>query len=266
MKKVLYTVLFFFTVSAILPVTASAQGKSQSKASEFFELRVYHGNSAEQVQQVENYLKQALVPALHKNGIKAVGVFTQKGIDTATDKRIYVLVPYKTLDQFAKLPKQLEKDKSYMEAGKDYINAAYKQPPYARYETILLRAFEMMPFAEASKLTGPKSDRVYELRSYEGHSEKIFQNKVQMFNQGGEVALFKRLGFNAVFYGEVIAGSRMPNLMYMTTFENMAARDEHWKTFGNDPEWKKLSSMPEYQNNVSKGDTWFLTPTEYSDL
>jgi hypothetical protein len=266
MKRVLYIILFLFIVSAFLPATVRAQGKTPSKASEFFELRIYHATSAEQVQQVENYLKQALQPALHKNGIKTVGVFTQKGIDTASDKRVYVLIPYKSLDQFAKLPKQLEKDKSYLEAGKDYINAAYKQPPYTRYETILLRAFEFMPAAEASKLSGPKSERVYELRSYEGHTEKIYQNKVQMFNQGGEVALFKRLGFNAVFYGEVLAGSRMPNLMYMTTFENKAARDEHWKTFGSDPEWKKLSSMPEYQNNVSKGDTWFLTPTEYSDL
>ena len=87
-----------------------------------------------------------------------------------------------------------------------------------------------------------------------------------MFNEGGEVALFKRLQFNAVFYGEVLAGSRMPNLMYMTTFENKAARDEHWKTFVADAEWKKLSSMPEYQNNVSKIDIFFLRPTEYSDF
>ena len=87
-----------------------------------------------------------------------------------------------------------------------------------------------------------------------------------MFNEGGEVTLFKRLGFNAVFYGEVLSGSRMPNLMYMTTFENQASRDEHWKAFSNDPEWKKLSSMPEYQNNVSKINIYFVYPTEYSDI
>ena len=86
-----------------------------------------------------------------------------------------------------------------------------------------------------------------------------------MFNEGGEVALFKRLNFNAVFYSEVVAGSRMPNLMYMTTFENRADRDAHWKAFGDDPEWKKLSSMPEYQKNVSKIEIFFLRPTEYSD-
>src|SRR5687767_3132025 len=96
MKRVLYTVLFFFTVSAFLPAAVWAQGKSASKASEFFELRIYHAATAEQVQQVESYLKQALQPAMHKNGIKTVGVFTQKGIDTASDKRVYVLIPYKS--------------------------------------------------------------------------------------------------------------------------------------------------------------------------
>ena len=86
-----------------------------------------------------------------------------------------------------------------------------------------------------------------------------------MFNKGGEIALFKRLGFNAVFYGEVMAGSKMPNLMYMTSFDNMQSRNDHWKTFVDDPEWKKLSAMPEYQHNVSHIDISFLYPTEYSD-
>ena len=87
-----------------------------------------------------------------------------------------------------------------------------------------------------------------------------------MFNEGGEVNLFNRLGFNAVFYGEVLAGSRMPNLMYMTSFEDKASRDEHWKAFGADPEWKKLSADPLYKNNVSKIDIAFLHPTDYSDI
>jgi hypothetical protein len=86
-----------------------------------------------------------------------------------------------------------------------------------------------------------------------------------MFNEGGEVVLFKRLGFNAIFYADVISGSRMPNLMYMTSFEDKASRDAHWKTFVDDPEWKKLSSMPQYQKNVSKADIIFLRPTAYSD-
>ena len=73
-----------------------------------------------------------------------------------------------------------------------------------------------------------------------------------MFNEGGEVVLFKRLNFNAVFYAEVIAGGNMPNLIYMTSFENMADRDAALENIRADPEWKKLSSDPIYQHNVSK--------------
>lgn len=86
-----------------------------------------------------------------------------------------------------------------------------------------------------------------------------------MFNSG-EVDLFERLGFNAVFYGQVIAGCRMPNLMYMTSFDNKASRDEHWKAFGSDPVWKSMSSDPQYQNNVSRNDIVFLAPLEFSKL
>ncbi|MEI9809692.1 MAG: hypothetical protein WDO16_18540 [Bacteroidota bacterium] len=51
---------------------------------------------------------------------------------------------------------------------------------------------------------------MYELRSYESATEKIFKNKVQMFNEGDEIGLFKKLGFNAVFYSEVIAAAKCP--------------------------------------------------------
>ena len=86
-----------------------------------------------------------------------------------------------------------------------------------------------------------------------------------MFNEGDEIGLFKRLNFNAAFYGEVVAGGKMPNLMYMTCHENKTSRDANWKAFVDDPFWKKLSSMPEYQHNVSHIDISFLYPTEYSD-
>jgi hypothetical protein len=86
-----------------------------------------------------------------------------------------------------------------------------------------------------------------------------------MFNEGGEIPLFKRLNFNAVFYASVISGSRMPNLMYMTSYESKADRDEHWKSFMTAPEWKVLSGLQEYQGNVSRNEQIFLHATAYSD-
>ena len=234
---------------------------------EYYEIKVYQIENKQQEERVDRFLKDAYLPALHRAGISKVGVFKPVESDTARyGKRIFVLIPYTSLEQFGKLNETLQKDKQFETTGADYLNALYTDLPYARLESILLQAFTGMPQIEVPKLTSPAGERIYELRSYEGYTEKIFKNKVKMFNDGDEVGLFKRLGFNAVFYAEVIAGSRMPNLMYMTTFENKASRDEHWKAFSADPQWKTLSGMSEYKNNVSKIDIYFLHPSAYSDI
>ncbi len=179
---------------------------------------------------------------------------------------MYVFITLKSPEHLLKLSQQLDADAVYQAAGRNYINAGYKNPPYTRIESILLKAFPLAPQMQLPGLKTPFSERIYELRSYESATEKIYRNKVQMFNEGGEIALFKRLEFNAIFYAEVISGSHMPNLMYMTSFENKEAREAHWKSFGAAPEWKKMSSLPEYQNNVSHIDITFLRAAAYSDF
>ncbi len=236
---------------------------------DFYQLKVYHLSSSNQQEVVEEYLEQAFLPAMHRAGVKHVGVFKPVNPSegsSSSEKLIYVLIPFSSQKDYFKIESVLSKDQQYQTAGAKYLNAPYTNPPFDRIETILLNAFEKNPKYGVPDLKGPKKDRIYELRSYEGHSEKISANKIKMFNAGDEVGLFKRLGFNAVFYGEVVAGSTMPNLMYMTTFENKADRDAHWDSFGSDAYWKELSSLPEYQHNVSKNVTIFLHPTEYSDL
>ncbi|MBL7740330.1 MAG: NIPSNAP family protein [Chitinophagaceae bacterium] len=232
---------------------------------EFYQLTVYHFKDARQEKMLDHYLEHALLPALHRAGITKAGVFKNIANDTLSDKTLYILVAARELERIILIPDKLKKDTAYQSAGSQYINAVYNDPPYSRMETLLLRAFTKAPEMQLPVLKAPKEERVYELRSYESASEKIFQNKVHMFNEGDEIGLFKRLNFNAVFYSEVIAGGKMPNLMYMTCFESMADRNAHWKAFGSDPAWKKLSSMPEYKNNVSHIDITFLRPVSYSD-
>jgi hypothetical protein len=218
----------------------------------YYELHIYHCKTPAQVQAMSAFLERAYLPALHRAGIPAVGVFTPVTEDTA-DRRIYVLLPFPSFES--------------REQWKDMdIETTWDNAPYIRMESILMRAFEDMPAPAVPNLQAPKSDRVYELRSYESPTGTYHENKVRMFNEGGEVALFQRLGFNAVFYADVLEGSHMPNLMYMTTFNSKADRDQHWAAFGNDPEWKRLVALPEYQHNVSKADITFLKPEAYSDF
>ncbi|MEO7214215.1 NIPSNAP family protein [Mucilaginibacter sp.] len=54
----------------------------------------------------------------------------------------------------------------------------------------------------------------------------------------------------------------------MVTFDDLAAKDAHWKAFGGDPQWKKISSVPEYADAllVNKITSTMLVPTAYSQI
>ena len=261
------SIIQLFTFVLFIPILSAFINTSHaSEKRDYYEIKLYRLTNNEQVQRVDEFLKNAYLPALHRAGIKKVGVFHPVGNDTSSDKRIYVYIPLPSLGHIDLVEELLVKDKQLQITGDAYWNAAFNATNYKRIETIILKAFPMMTSFNAPSLTGNKTDHVYELRSYEGGTEKLYRQKVKMFNEGGEISLFKRLEFNAVFYAEVIAGSHMPNLMYMTSFNNMADRDAHWKTFGADPEWNKLKLLPEYLNTVSKNEQTLLNPTEFSEL
>jgi len=253
-------------LSVCLFISVAGYSNEKKPAQEFYQITVYHFKTPDQEKGLDDYLQHALLPALHKLNMGKIGVFKPIANDTAADKLIYVFMSLKSFDQVLSLPGQVDKDADFNTAGASYLNAAYNNPPYVRMESIVLKAFPMAPQMQMPNLSGPHSEHVYELRSYESPTEKMHINKVKMFNEGGEVPLFKRLGFNAIFYAAVVSGSHMPNLMYMTSFDNMASREEHWKAFSADAEWKKLLAMPEYQHNVSRNETILCHAADYSDL
>ena len=261
-----FTAFFSCLLLGFTLASSPAYPADKKPLREFYEIKVYHFKTAEQEKLIDDFLQQAFLPALHRKNIGKTGVFKPIANDTAADKTIYVFIPLKSFDELLNMPAELEKDAAYNSAGGTYLNALYNSPPYTRMESILLYAFPLAPQMQLPSLSTPHNEHVYELRSYESPTEKLHVNKVHMFNEGGEVPLFKRLGFNAIFYADVINGSHMPNLMYMTSFDNMASREAHWKTFGADPEWKKLVALPEYQHNVSKAEIILLHATDYSDL
>jgi len=112
-----------------------------------------------------------------------------------------------------------------------------------------------------------KKPRLFELRTYEAHSRKANKKKVEMFNLG-EIAIFRRAGLQPVFFGETLVGTKLPNLTYLLVFDDMAAREKNWATFGGDPEWKKLSTTPGYTNAeiLTNITNVFLKPTAYSQI
>ena len=260
----LFMKCFFFTLLFIISsVFSKAQSNKNTKGC--YQISVFNFATADQQKAIDSYLRTAYLPALHSQKIRNVGIFTPLANDTASSKRLYVIIPLKSFQQAATLDDEIRKDEQYMANSKNFREAAYNNPPFERIEKILLEKFALASLFNSPKLSSGKSERIYELRSYESPTDHMFANKVEMFNEGGEIDLFAKLNFNAVFYAKVIAGSHMPNLMYMTSFENMADREAHWKSFVASDVWKKISTMSYYQNNMSHMDITLMKATDYSD-
>lgn len=265
MSKIFKTSALVLSAIFLLVISSDLSSAPKSKR-QYYEIRIYQLSGKSQETKIDNYLKNAYLPALHRAGIPKIGVFKPVETDTAFGKRIYVLIPFSSVDQYVNLQSKLDKDNIYLQSGKDFLDAPYNEPAYSRYQSILLKAFEYMPVLRVPAHATPYGERIYELRDYESATDAKAVKKIEMFNQGGEMQLFEKLGFNAVFFGEVLMGNCKPNLMYMISFPDIKSREDHWATFRNDPEWKRMSGLEEYKNTVSKVKSFLLHPTEYSDF
>jgi hypothetical protein len=253
------------TLTGILPQLglAATDSSVQKKASpEFYELRVYTLKNETQQKLVEDYFRDAAIPALNKLGSKNIGVFTEHQPQGQT--KLYAIIPFSSLENFLNVTDKLGQDAAYLKAGAAYLNAPATEPAYERIQSSFMRAFANMPKIEVPA----KKPRMFELRRYESHSEVAGKKKIEMFNEAGEIAIFKRVGLTPVFFGETLIGELRPNLTYMLTFDDMEEHDKNWKVFGSDPEWKKISGIPDYANAkiVSNITKTFLVPAAFSQI
>ena len=257
-----YLIVLALSFSLLFPNHSEAQ-----EVQEFYEIKLYLIDNPEQEELTDNYLKNAYIPALNRTGIKNIGVFKPVKNDTVHyGKRIYVLTPFKSVQQFFDIPGLLKSDNQYLKAAHDYLNAPHDKSPYNRIETTFLKAFKNMPFMKLPQLKGNRKEHIYELRSYESATESLLEKKIHMFNEGGEIPLFHSLNFNAVFFAETLVGNKMPNLMYMTSFNSLEVRDQYWKAFFSSEKWKELIANKYYDNSVSKAEIFLLNRMPYSGI
>lgn len=226
---------------------------------EIYEFREYEMHLGADQGQMDNYFKTALIPALNKYGVKAVGVF--KEWRQSEPAKVYLLIPYPSLDNYFTINLKVKSDAAYIKNSAAYHSIPADKPVYNRFTSSLMIAFDGFP-----KMVIPKGEtRVFELRTYEGYSEETVKRKIKMFHDG-EFSIFKRAKLNPVFFGEVIAGDKLPRITYMVTCSSMEERDKGWTAFVADPEWKKLAGDPQYANTVSKISNAFLVPAPYSQV
>ncbi|HVD92890.1 MAG TPA: NIPSNAP family protein [Vicinamibacterales bacterium] len=259
----------FLTSLVALPAL-SAIDESQTGASagapDLFIWRQYSLRTGTEPRRLADFLQGAAIPALNRAGHKPVGVFeVVTGLPTPT---VFVMTPCSSMESVVSLEAALDKDEAFASAAVPYMDGSPADPAYVRQDVSLLGAFPKFPHIEVPAATATKGPRLFELRTYESHSEKAHRAKVKMFSEMGEIEIFRRAGLTPVFFSRTLAGPRMPSLVYMLVHENMAGREKSWDAFRNDPDWKKLSATPGYTDPeiVSNITTVLLRPAAYSQV
>ncbi len=251
--------------SALAFANSSEAQTPSGKPREYYEIRKYHLQNGPQTKLTENYVANALIPALNRLGIAPVGAFhLDFGPEAPT---LYLLLPSSNLETLATAELRLAQDEEFMKAAEPFWNAPATAPAFQRIESSLHIAFEGHPKLTVPASTASHGKRIFQLRTYESPSMQAHVRKVEMFHHG-EFAIFKNAGCEAVFYSDSLIGPRMPNLTYMLTFPDLAELTARWKVFTTDPAWTKLSKSPRYayEEIVSNISNLILSPTSYSQI
>ena len=256
-------IVFSFLLVLTSAFSALHRADAEQPELQYYELRIYKIDDAEKQQAADDYLRDALLPALNRQKIEKVGVF--HNLNDEIDNSIYVVIPFDNLESFANCNQKLGADAQYQEAGKSYLKRNKGDEIFERIESRLLKAFADMPKMELADYSKNKTDRLFELRLYESRTEEDARLKVEMFNKG-ECQLMRDIKMGPVFFGETLAGPDLPNLVYMLSAKSMEEHEAHWEAFKSSPQWEKMKKIARYKGTVSKIKNWFLKPTAYSQF
>lgn len=248
---------------------AHAAEPSDNRA--LIEFREYHCLTPEKKQKMIEILDKAMIPALNRQGVTPVGVFEtsaelnegDRSYDKANDLKVYLLCQYANCEQLLGATAKLLADEAFMNDAAEIFNAPMKDPIYDNCESTIMRGFEHCPQIDVPNL---EKDRVIQIRYYKSYNIERNAAKIEMFDTGGELDLFRHFGMLPVFFGETLAGRMMPNMTYMLSFKNMDEKNENWRKFATSPEWKKLSSDPKYKDTADKIVNVLLKPSPKSQI
>lgn len=263
----------FFTTSAAATLGLAASGMGQAAAAgtnkDLIEWRTYHFASRAKQEAFEDFLASTAIPALNRAGIKPVGVFKLRKADNprlemeADSTDLHVLLPHPSAGSVATLIARLAEDAALTSDGASTLMAPKDSPAYERFESSLLLGFDRCPRVEVPTLA---ESRVLQLRIYESHNDERALMKIAMFNEGGEIDIFRRVGMDPVFFGQALVGAKLPNLTYMLSFKDEQAMQEGWAKFGKDPAWLALRNDETYKDTVSNITNLVLRPAKGSQI
>lgn len=249
--KCLFTSIFIFSICILSFARGPVSGEK-----EIYEWRIYTltGNGAE----LDRFFSETLIPVYNRLGV-SIGAFAPLKKEE-TELR-YLLFVYPDLKAFSRVKKEIWKDSVFSREAQPFFDQTAPNPLYSNFESFLCEAFDKIP-----RMRRPDPARtLFEYRIYHSPNEEANQRKVKMFNVD-EIDIFDKTGINSVCYGEILSGSRMPALIYLTWYLNEDTRNEAWEKFRNHKDWIRIKSLPEYSNTATNNKSVLLSPLPYSQF
>lgn len=110
------------------------------------------------------------------------------------------------------------------------------------------------------------ADRLFEMRTYTTHPDRLDALHKRFRDHTNK--LFVKHGMELIGYWTPADGDRAENtLVYILAYPSKEAREQAWKGFLNDPDWKAaFQASREDGPIVMKVDSVFLDPTDYSPI
>jgi len=252
------------TPAMAIPSLTGASEQSATDGRQYFEWICYHLHLGSRQGLVAQYYRDVAIPALNKAGINNIGVFNVKhGINNPT---LHVIIPHPTLESVVTLNDRLLEDKNFVEAGSSFLKSPTNEMAFVSMEKTIMRAFSHLPQIQVPTQKQSNKPRIFQVRVYEAPSLTASKRKIHMFNEGGEIAIFKKTGLQPILFGETIAGNMMPNLLYILAFDDFDDMNKSWNTFRVDPDWVKLREDPFYADTVTRINDWIWTPVNFSQI
>lgn len=243
--------------------TVLAEEESPVVSKQIYEIRQFVIGEGQSGEAVDEYMTEALLPALRRAGSGPVGAFAPADGETSKDR--FLVISYESADQIPQVAAAMDADETLTVARTAFEAKSDGKGPYTRINSELLVGMDCMPQLKAPSLVGTEATRVYELRVYESVNETMGDRKVQMFNEG-EVPIFLDCGIMPVFIGQGLVGPYTPSLTYLTAYPDDKSREESWVAFRQHPDWKVLSGKEYYKGTVSKIYKFVLKPLPGSEL
>lgn len=136
------------------------------------------------------------------------------------------------------------------------------------YSVVLLAAGALLGRAvdDRSAVAAQGGPRVYELRTYTAPPGKLEALHARFRDH--TLRIFQKHGMTSVaYFRPTDAPAAESQLVYLLSYPSRDAATKSWDAFRNDPEWKTVASESQKDGPiVSKVDSVFLTPTDYSPM